>query len=212
VVKTLYDAFPQAIHLRNYNGQGSSPLAYRDEPIISFLETQNEYAQKTNDTKAMMTPDENGWLPLHHALKDNAPLGSIKLLVKGNPSAIRIVDYNLAFPLHISCQFSSVKVVRHLVELDSRVPVGHLDTNKDSILHYACRGGNLGVIRYLVDSYGSLVSDINADNKLPFHLLIECEDEQVRESPEFTEVCFQLIRAHPETVTMMQTGRKRRRD
>ena len=69
----------------------------------------------------------------------------------------------------------------------------------------------MGVIKYLVDSHASLVSDTNADNKLPFHLLLECGDEQVRESLEFTEVCFQMLRAHPETVTNL-TSRKRRRD
>lgn len=67
------------------------------------------------------------------------------------------------------------------------------------------------VITYLVNSHGSLVSDTNADNKLSFHLLLECEDEQLQESLEFTEVCFRLLRSHPETVTNL-TCRKRRRD
>ena len=161
---------------------------YRTEKIVDFFQTQLVYAQQAQDTTAMHTLDENGWLPLHHAIKDNAPLGSIKLLVKGNPSAIRTVDDNLAFPLHIACQFSTFKVVKYLVELDSRIPVGRLDMNNDSVLHYACRGGNLEVIKYLMGSSTSRVSDTNADNKLPFHLLIEYENEQVRESPEFNGI------------------------
>jgi len=214
-VKVLYDALPEAILVRN--GHEKIPIQVisnqlqNSSTIVNFLQAQLVYAHKAKDMTTMTTPDENGWLPLHHALKGKIPLGSIKLLLKGNPSAIRTVDDNLAFPLHIACQFSTVKVVRHLVELDSRIPVGRLDMNNDSVLHYACRGGNLDVLRYLVDCHGSLVSNTNTDDKLPFHLLLECEDEQVRESLEFTEACFQLLRAHPETVTM-QTSRKRRRD
>ena len=213
VIETLYDAFPQAILLRDNNEYGQVPLECArqlgNSEVFKFLQAQLVYAQK--DMTTMTTPDENGWLPLHHAFKDKAPLGSIKLLLNGNPSAIRTVDNQYAFPLHLACEFSSEKVVRYLVGESNKHIIGHLDTNKDSILHYACRGVNLEVIKYLVDSFASLVSNTNTDNKLPFHLLLECENEQVRESLEFTEVCFQMLRAHPETVTM-QTSRKRRRD
>ena len=211
VVKILYDAFPQAITIRD--GDGKSPIDLASErnnsTIINFLQAQQTYIRQATDSTAMTTPDHNGWLPLHHALKDKAPLGSIKLLLKGNLSAIRVVSNIGTLPIHIACKFSSIKVVRHLVELDI-ITVSHLDRNKDSVLHYACRRGNLGVIRYLVDSHASLVSDTNADNRLPFHLLLECETEQVRESLEFTEVCFRLLRSHPETVTNL-TSRKRKR-
>ena len=215
VAQVLYDALPEAILVRN--GHEKIPIQVvsnhlrNSSTIVNFLQAQQAYAQKAKDMTTMTTPDANGWLPLHHAMKDNAPLGSIKLLVKGNPLAIRTADSRMVFPLHIACEFSSVKVIRHLVELDSRFLVSQLDMNNDSILHFACRGGNCEVIKYLVDSHGSLVSDTNADNELPFHLLLECEDEQVRESLEFTEVCFRLLQAYPETVTM-QTSRKRRRD
>ena len=177
--KILYDAYPEAIFVRSQIGEddGRTPLEYargkRYRNVVNFLETQHAYAQKAKDTTAMHALDNNGWLPLHHAIKGKAPLGSIKWLVKGNPSALRVISNIGTLPTHIACQFSSVKVVRHLIELDSST-VSHLDRNKDSVLHYACRGGNLGVIRYLVDSHASLVSNTNADNKLPFHLLLEC--------------------------------------
>ena len=67
------------------------------------MEAQLEYALKAQNTRTMTTPDENGLLPLHHALKGNAPFGSIKLLVRGNPSAVKTVDKKLAYPLHIAC-------------------------------------------------------------------------------------------------------------
>jgi ankyrin repeat protein len=67
---------------------------------------------------AMATVDVNGWLPLHRALKNNAPLGSIKLIMRANPTAVKVADQNGAHPLHIACEFSSAKVVKYLVDLD----------------------------------------------------------------------------------------------
>ena len=117
--------------------------------MVRFLREQLEYAQKAQDMTVMTTLDENGWLPLHHALKDKVPLGTIKLFLKGNPSAIRVPDNQFAFPLHIACEFSSAKVVRYLAGESNKYILGHLDENKDSILHYACRGRNLDVVKCL---------------------------------------------------------------
>ncbi|KAL7459339.1 hypothetical protein ACHAWC_011065 [Mediolabrus comicus] len=84
-----------------------------------FLETQLGYARISQDPSAMATVDEIGQLPLHHALKDNASLGTIQLMVRGNPSVF-VTDQMSAFPLHIACEFSSLKVVKFLVELSGK--------------------------------------------------------------------------------------------
>ena len=65
---------------------------------------------------AMAAVDDIGQLPLHRALKDNASLGTIQLMVRGNPSAF-VADQKSGFPLHLACEFSSLKVVKFLVEL-----------------------------------------------------------------------------------------------
>ena len=60
----------------------------------------------------------------------------------------------------------------------------------------------LGVIKYLVAEQSvPSVSEVNAANKLPVHLLLECENETVdRESPEYIDACWHLFRANPESV------------
>ena len=199
-VKALFDAFPEAILTRNQDGKTPIDLAWADY-IVDFLQVQLEYARTTQDTTIMTTFDANGWLPLHHALKDNAPLGSIRLLVKGNPSAVQTADSKFAFPLHIACEFSSVQVVQYLVEAYSR-SVDHCDDNKDSILHYACRGGNLGVVKYLLKSQAHLVASatVNAKGELPIHLLCESGKgvEDDIESAEYIEAIWQLLLVNPE--------------
>ena len=146
-VQLLLDAYPEAIFIED--GEENSPLDivkgrakhYPDKStVVSFLETQLDYARQARDTDTMQTLDENGWLPLHHALHNNASLGSIKLLVKGNPTAVRVDDYKGSFPLHIASEFSTVDVVQFLVERNDS-HLNAFDGNNNSSLHCACHGG-----------------------------------------------------------------------
>ena len=56
----------------------------------------------------------------HNALGNNASLGTIKLLMKGTPSAlqVQVADNEGMIPLHIACQFGTVDIVQFLVELN----------------------------------------------------------------------------------------------
>jgi len=209
VVQLLFDAHPVAICTNNRNG--NAPLEIIREwarrnsdnsKVISenFLETQMTYARKAQDIIAMHTLDSNGWLPLHHALHNKAPLGAIKLLEKGNPCALQVIDYQGLFPLHIACEFSTADIVQFLVELNDSC-LDHCDSNKNYPLHHACREGNFGVVKYLLESRVPSVSERNGNNKLPIHLLCESVLGVVdRESPEYVEVIWRLILAYPETV------------
>jgi len=207
VVKALFDAFPQAIHMCNREGQIpfelASNLKTSDLDIINFLEAhQLAYAREANDTTAMETPDENGWLPLHHALKNKASLGSIKLLVESSPLALQVADPKGVYPLHIACEFSSVKIVKYLIG-ELGICLDQLDINKDSPLHYACGGGNLEVIKYFLDEYTSLVSlaEVNEEGELPIHLLCEAGKDKVDiDSTVYVETIWLMLLANPEVI------------
>eukprot|EP00579_Thalassiosira_antarctica_P015115 CAMPEP_0201944838 /NCGR_PEP_ID=MMETSP0903-20130614/53596_1 /ASSEMBLY_ACC=CAM_ASM_000552 /TAXON_ID=420261 /ORGANISM="Thalassiosira antarctica, Strain CCMP982" /LENGTH=944 /DNA_ID=CAMNT_0048487893 /DNA_START=264 /DNA_END=3100 /DNA_ORIENTATION=- len=165
-----------------------------------ILEAQMAYVRQAQDIIAMQTTDDNNRLPLHHALFNNASLGAIKLLVKGNPLAVQVSDRQRMLPLHIACELSTVEVVKFLVELKD-FGLDHCDVKKDSPLHYACRGGNCGTVKYLLERSASQVSERNVGNKLPIHLLCESGTDKVdRESPEFVETIWHLLKAHHETV------------
>ncbi|KAK1734168.1 hypothetical protein QTG54_015171 [Skeletonema marinoi] len=148
----------------------------------------------------MMTPDSNGQLPLHTALQNNVRLGSIKLLVKGNPSAIRTVDTNFALPLHVACQHhDSITIIQYLLGLDMRT-LRAVDYDDNTALHYACRGARHEIIALLLEKYEAVsVSKRNAQKKVPIDLLWESNEED-RESVEYTESVFRLLKAYPETL------------
>jgi len=208
-VKTIFDAYPAAILA--LDGEGKTPLDHamrstaRSNPsqsqsmtrIISFLQAQQEYAQMAQNATAL-TSLTRGWLSLHRALKENATLGSIKLLVSGNLASLQLPTRDGVFPLQIACEHSSANVVKLLHELS-----GHM-LDQCSPLHYACRGGNCAVIKYLFDSHASLVASAvvtpDSDDKLPIHLLCQAgkeEDKVDCNSPEYIETIWLLLTSNP---------------
>ena len=212
VVQILFDSYPEAIHIRDgemLEDQGT-PLDLarnrnEESDIVQFLQDQLVHAEMGEDLLALTTLDDNGYLPLHHALKDKVPLGSIKFLVRGNPSALRVITNIDALPIHIACQSSSAKVVEYLVGGSNELVLGHLDANKESPLHYACRGGNCEVVKYLLANHASLVAsaEVNQKGQLPIHLLCEAgkdKDKVDIDSAEYTEIIWRMLLSNPEAV------------
>ncbi len=76
VIKTLYDAHPEAIE---GIGIEQNRLRYHLLAVL-FLSGEMFYARQAKDHHLITTPDDSGRLPLHTALQDNVRLGSIKLL------------------------------------------------------------------------------------------------------------------------------------
>ena len=196
VVKLLFDAHPEAIEDDEFAADTN-----RYHPHVqSFINNELVYARQANDHRLMMmmTPDDNGQLPLHTALQNNVRLGSIKLLVNGNPSAVRATDNNLAMPLHIACKHhDSAGVVQYLNECHT-LALEAVDRQGNTALHYACRRAKHDMIALLLAK--SFVSRRNAHDKLPIHLLWESNQVSDRESLEYMECVFRLLRADPEMI------------
>jgi len=201
-IQVLYDAFPEATLIFDADRKIPMQLMKKSRSkVVKFFNDQFEYIKHLNDMTFMITANEIGWLPLHRALKDDVSLGTIKLMVKKCPAAVRMADDVLTFPIHIACKFSSVQVVKFLVEHDG-IPMSQLDTNKDSILHYACRGGNLDVVKYLLANQASLVvssAEVNEKGELPIHLLCEAGKDMVDDA-EHIETIWLLLLSNPEAV------------
>jgi ankyrin repeat protein len=198
ILQILYDAYPEAIE----SNEVTSDVGNFCEEVKAFINTQLDYARQAGDHRVMTTQDENGQLPLHNALCDNtATLGSIKLLVKGNPSAVCTVDNRLRMPLHLACQHKSPIVVEYLINLNE-VTLTTADREGNTALHHACIGANNAIIGLLLDKYGGSmsVSKRNALNQLPIHLLLESNDVNGRDDIKYVESVYRLMRAHPETI------------
>jgi ankyrin repeat protein len=204
IMKILYDAHPEAIY------EVTSNVGTFCEEVQSFINTHLTYARQARDQTVMTTPDEDGQLPLHRALRDNATItgGSMKLLIKGNPSAICTFDNRGVIPLHVACQHhESPVVVEYLIGLNEAT-MTTVDREGNTSLHYACIGANHAIIALLLDKYGSMsVSKRNAHRQLPIDLLLQNKNEvSDKESVKYTESIYRLIRANPETLMHYDLG------
>jgi hypothetical protein len=86
-----------------------------------------------------------------------------------------------------------------------------VDRKGNTALHYACRGAKNGTITLLLDKFDAVsVSKRNADKKLPIDLLFESNEVLDRESVQYTESIFRLLRAYPETVINLGKHSKQR--
>ena len=197
IIKAIYDAHPEAIE----DNRIASYVPDVDPPVRAFINSQLFYARQAKDHHQMTTPDSNGQLPLHTALQNNVRLGSIKLLVKGNTHAVQSPDNRGALPLHIACQLhESASVIQYLVGLDATT-LDAVDREGNTALHLACHCARHHIIAMLLEKYDAVsVSKRNAQKKLPIYLLWESNLVPDRESVEYTESIFRLLKAYPEMV------------
>ena len=145
VLQILYDTYPEAID------EVASDVGEFCAEVQTFINARLTYARQARDHHLMTTRDENGQLPLHRALRDNNTLGSTKLLVKGNPSAISCADNIGMMPLHVACQHhESPSVIEYLINLDP-TSLHRKDLDDNTALHYACRGANHKIITLLLE-------------------------------------------------------------
>ena len=211
MIKTLYDAYPEAIE----DCRIKAGIQRFRQQVQKFIRRELVYARLAEDIRLMTTSDVNGRLPLHRALQNNVRLGSIKLLVKGNPYAIamRNSDNIFAMPLHIACEHhDSAVVVQYLLDLLDAETLQSFDIDNNTALHYACRGAKYDTIALLLEKYAALVSKRNVDGKLPIDLLWESNEVQDRESVEYTGSVFQLLRAQPEMLAISNWIEKQSND
>eukprot|EP00986_Skeletonema_menzelii_P017518 scaffold20081_cov97-Skeletonema_menzelii.AAC.2 len=199
MIKVLFDAHPEAIE----DDRIARDIQHTHNQVQVFLSTNSYivYARQAKDHRLMMTPDDNGQLPLHRALHHNVRLGSIMLLVKGNPSALQCRDNGSAMPLHIAClHHNCVQVVKYLVELDTK-SLYATDRDGNTALHLACRDARYVTIALLLEKYDAVsVSKRNAHKKLPIDQLWESNKVSDRENVEYTDSVFRLLKAYPETI------------
>ena len=206
IVELLFDAHPEMIEEDRF----ASGIQGHHQHLQTFINRELVYARQARDRRLMTTPDDNGQLPLHTALQNNVRLGSIKLLVKGNPAAVQSAENSGALPLHVACMHhDSVSVIQYLAELDPST-LDAIDREGNTTLHLACQGARHDITALLLDEFDAVsVSKRNAVKKLPIDLLWE-SDAVDRESIEYTESVYRLLRANPEMmvgidVQMMQS-------
>jgi len=88
-----------------------------------------------------------------------------------------------------------------------------MDREGNTALHLACHRARYEVIVTLLETYDAAsVSKRNAQKKLPIDLLFESSLVPDRESVDYTETAYRLLRAYPEMVMYSINMQKQRAD
>jgi hypothetical protein len=102
LVTILFDAYPGAIRHSALNQEMRRRDTRLHPNVREFLHYQHNLSLPFNEEQEMYGP-----FPLHSVIMKNYCLGSIKLLVEGNPAAAHTLDNDGAIPLHLAVQHHS---------------------------------------------------------------------------------------------------------
>ncbi len=219
VVQMLFDAHPGAILVSDPTGDDADVLIRevllnldraskwkkeRIQKILDFVEKQKEYCVSAhNDDEHLTTPDEHGRLLLHKALADkDVSLGTIKMIVDKQNTAVHVADNDGLYPLHIASMNCTVDTLCHVLGVDDKGAVNKVDNEGNNILHATCKTGNLKVVEYIIDRHGSLATKANNKGQFPIVTLLDKDGKEgnVTEKAEYTGVIMKMLLAYPEFV------------
>ena len=79
-----------------------------------------------------------------------------------------------------------------------------MDYDNNTALHYACRGAKYDTIAMLLEEFDAAAVSKNVQQKLPIELLLETDKVVDRESVEYTDCVFRLLKAYPNVVEEMR--------
>eukprot|EP00956_Cyclotella_meneghiniana_P015689 scaffold24280_cov55-Cyclotella_meneghiniana.AAC.6 len=193
IIKLVFDAYPEAIHIEDDNGHLPMNLVRGSPDLLSFFQSQ---IQLENQAREDRTIDGNGELPIHRALRNrDVSMGGIKLMMAANPNSINVINSNGHNLLHIASRACNFDTVKYLAGCDDDV-LKTLDNNENLPLHYACLGGNVDVIPFIIEQSTFGVTQQNSDKLTPMELLLY-EAECDRDSMEYVEAVRCLLLANP---------------
>jgi len=133
------------LHLVFGGGQNFRTVDSDDPEIQSFLlETNVQLLKELIDCypRALEEVDNRGWLPLHHAVRHNAPLEMIQLLDWRYRKGIQVADKQGSTVLHIACRHgSNERVIDYLMNEMGEEGALVADNNGFTPVHIACKIG-----------------------------------------------------------------------
>ena len=196
IAKLVFDAYPEAIYVKCRGRYTPVRIARRlnhAEIIVTFFESQRKFVRRS---KRDTTPDENGQLPIHRGLLDKVlRLGTIKLMVKANPTIINAADNQGYIPLHIACRNGDFDIAKYLIEtnIDS-LEINDMEGN--CALHHACLAGNCEIINCILNKSTHGLSMRYSNGMLPIQVLLYKADCN-RDSLEYVSAIYGLLLAYP---------------
>lgn len=128
--------------------------------VVQFLVTKCE--------QGIQEKDDQGYLPLHHAVTNRAPVEVVVFLVNKWDRAIQERTDNGWLPLHLAVCHQSLEVVQFL---SSQWEHALLEKTNSGclLLHCAAAAGSVEVVEFLLNKREQVLQEADNDGWLPLH-------------------------------------------
>lgn len=198
VIDLIYNAYPQALFCENDYGDTPLSLVHWPSDFWSYLSSQRRWIDRAQRARHL---DTHGQLPIHDILRTKEPkFGTIKLMVSANVESLNIHNAQGYNPLHIACIQGYLDIVKYLIEADAnRNPLQIASRHSTHFLplHLACISGNCHVVNYILEMPNCGVFKYVC-GALPLDILLCGLPSCDRDSLEYVEAVFRMLRANPE--------------
>jgi hypothetical protein len=120
---------------------------------------------------AEVAESDGGWLPLHYACRNDAPLAAIESLLNVFPASASMAQCHGWLPIHLACANPAAGDVVHLLLEACPEAATVCDAKGYLPLHIACNyGASIKVIENVLDMYADGAMVQGKDGSLPLHL------------------------------------------
>ncbi len=144
-------------------GRTLSHLIFRITKDVELIK------RNLNRPDMLSKQDQDGWLPLHHAMRHNASLETVCFLLDGHLDLLQVTDNVGRTPFHIACCFSGKAVMKVLLMIDPEL-VRVADNMGRTALHHACKSGrSTKTIAFLLKK-NSDITAVDRDGDRPLHM------------------------------------------
>ena len=176
VIRDLIERHPDAMHIADKKGltpmhvaAGSTTTTHSEDTIFAL----SRVLVASGDPEAIWRArDRRGWLPLHHAIRNNSSLRIIQLMVDALRDVDIAPDGHGSTPVHLACNWGcELDVMECLVDLLGPDVALSLDNNGHTPAHVACRWGIIPVkaLRYLIELAPTALTAADNRGELPLH-------------------------------------------
>jgi ankyrin repeat protein len=229
VAKYLLLLYPESTNVRDNDGYSSLHVVVTAVDCTEEDREEFTRFLILHDQGALAMPNRLGNLPLHLACRaDHQNLSVVKLLFDANPNAMEIQNNNGSTPLDLARHFNRTEILAFLQsepDVNGQLPIHRvLQITEPSLgtiklmvaanrailttaddqgclpLHLACSGGKSQVVNYILKRSKNYGVSSCARGKLPLELLLSNAARCDRNSIEFVEAVFRLIRANPQNI------------
>ena len=144
--------------------------------------------------------DHDGWLPLHHAMRNDASPETVRFLLDEHPEHAQVTDNEGRTPFHLACRWKQTTKIEVLVDVNPELVrdgmLSKQDQNGWLPLHHAMTNAYIPPksVRFLLDEHPEHVHMTDNKGRTPLHIACHSFEKTVMKMKVLLEGDPELVR------------------